>query len=91
MPGRSSLQGAQRCGQHAGVHGVGDVPDAEAAFLAAAQTAAEVLQPVGVPQQGARLGEEDAAVGGQADALLGALEEGQAQVLLQLGDLPAER
>jgi D-threo-aldose 1-dehydrogenase len=91
MPGRSIAQGAQGGGQDARVHGVGHVADAQAALLAAAEPPAEVLQPVRVAQQGACLGQEDAAVGGQPDALLAAFEEGQAQVLLQLGDLPAER
>lgn len=85
------VQGAQRLGQDPGVHGIADVSHAQAAFLAAAQAAAEILEPVRVPQQGRGLREEDAAVGGEAEALLAALEQGQAQVLLQLGDLPAQR
>lgn len=88
--GAFPAQGPKGGGQDARVHGVGDVPDAQAALLAAAQSPAEVLQPVRVPQQGAGLGQEDPAVGGQPDALLAALEEGEVQVLLELGDLPAE-
>lgn len=38
------VEGAQCLGQQAGVHGVADVADAQAAFLAAAEAAAEVLQ-----------------------------------------------
>ena len=85
------VEGAQCLGQQAGVHGVADVADAQAAFLAAAEAAAEVLQACGVPQQGCGFGEEDAAVAGEPEALLAALEQGQAEVLLELGDLPAER
>lgn len=81
------VQGAQGLRQDPGVHGIADVSHAQSAFLAAPQAAAEVLEPVRVPQQGRGLGEEDAAVGGEAQALLAALEQGQAQVLLQLGDL----
>lgn len=84
------VQGAQGLRQDPGVHGVADVSHAQSAFLAAPKAAAEVLEPVRVPQQGRGLGEEDAAVRGEAQALLAALEQGQAQVLLQLGDLPAQ-
>ncbi len=91
MPGRSSFRGAQGPRQQAGVHGVVHVADAQAALVATAEAAAQVLQAVRMPQQGRGLGEEDTAVGGEPDALLAALEERQAQVLLELGDLAAER
>lgn len=84
-------QGPQGGGQDAGVHRVGDVTDAQAALLAPAEAPAQVLQSVRVPQQGTRLGQENPAVGGEPDALLAAFEQGESQVLLQLGDLPAER
>ncbi len=41
-------------------------------------------------QEGARLGQEGASVTGEADALLGTLEQHQAKLFLQLRDLPAE-
>jgi hypothetical protein len=61
------------------VHGVFDVADAQAAFFAAAQAFTQGLQATGVGQKGTRFGEEGLAVAGQADALLAALEQGQAQ------------
>ena len=76
--------------QHTGVHGVFDVADAQAAFFAATQALAEGFQAIGVGQQGAGFGEEGLAVAGQADALLAAFEQGQAQAFFELGDLPAQ-
>ncbi|MNO90709.1 hypothetical protein D3C76_822360 [compost metagenome] len=83
-------QHAQGIGQDAGVHGVFDVADAQAAFFAAAQAFTQGLQATGVGQKGTRFGEEGLAVAGQADALLAALEQGQAQAFFELGDLPAQ-
>ncbi|MNE41343.1 hypothetical protein D3C80_1354070 [compost metagenome] len=83
-------QHAQGIGQHAGVHGIFDVANAQAAFFATPQTLAKGFQSIGVGQQGAGFGEEGLAVAGQADALLAALEQGQAQAFLKLGDLPAQ-
>lgn len=42
-------------------------------------------------QERSGLAQEHRAVTGQADALLGALEQGEAELLLELGDLSAER
>ena len=83
-------QYAQGIGQDTGVHGVFDITDAQTAFFAAAQALAQGLQAVGVGQQGLGFGQERLAVAGQADALLAALEQGQAQAFLELGDLPTQ-
>ena len=42
-------------------------------------------------QQGAGFSEKSLAIAGQANALLAALEQRQAQALFELGDLPAQR
>jgi len=86
-----AAQFAQGGGQYAGVHRVLQIADAQAAFVAAAEPACQRFQPVGMGQQGPRLGQEGTAIGGQPDALLRAFEQLQFQPFLQLGDLPAER
>jgi hypothetical protein len=73
------------------VHGVFDVADAQAAFVAAPEPLGQSFQPRGMGEEGLGLGQEGAAVARQADALLAALEQRQAQPFLQLGDLPAQR
>ncbi|MNI06096.1 hypothetical protein D3C73_590660 [compost metagenome] len=70
------------------MHGVFDIADAQPAFLATAQAFAEGFQAIGVGQQCAGFGEESLAVAGQANALLAALEQGQAKPFFELGDLP---
>lgn len=55
------------------------------------QAAPERFEPGGVRQQRAGFGQKRLAIGGQADALLIALEQHQTQTLLKLGNLPAQR
>jgi hypothetical protein len=57
------------------VHRVLQIADAQAAFVAAAEPARQRFQPVGMGQQGPRLGQEGTAIGGQPDALLRAFEQ----------------
>ena len=85
-----AADGPHRAGQHAGMDGVVDVADAQAAFLAPAQSLAQRLQAFGVLEQAAGFGQEGAAVGGQVQALIAPLEQGKAQVVFELGDLPAK-
>ena len=84
-------QRAQAVGQHAGVHGVVDIADAQPALVTAAQAARHGFQARGMDQEGAGFGQEGTAVAGEADALQAALEQGQSQLFLELGDLPAQR
>lgn len=83
-------QDAQGIGQYAGMHGIFDIANAQAAFFPTAQALAQGFQAIGVGQQRFGFGQEGLAVAGQADALLAALEQGQAQPLFELGDLAAQ-
>ncbi|MNY38661.1 hypothetical protein D3C86_1733000 [compost metagenome] len=83
-------QFAQGIRQHARVHRVFQVADAQPAFVAAAKPSRQRFEPVGMRQECAGLGQERAAVAGQADSLLRALEQRQPEFLFKLGDLPAK-
>ncbi|MNR00807.1 hypothetical protein D3C85_1165910 [compost metagenome] len=82
---------AQGTGEDAGVDGMADVADAQPARLATAQATPQGFQALGVLEQGLGLMQEGPAIGGEAQALLAALEQLQAEALLELGDLPAQR
>lgn len=82
---------AQGVREDPGMHRVADVADAQPALLAAPQAPSQRLQAFGVLEQGLGFVEEGPPVGSQAQALLAALEQLQAETLFQLGDLPAQR
>ncbi|CDX56038.1 hypothetical protein MPL1032_20368 [Mesorhizobium plurifarium] len=80
--------------QHRGnkprMHRALDITDGEAACRATGKVAAELFQARSVGKQCAGFGEEGPALGVEMDALLGPLEQGDAQLLLELHDLPAQ-
>lgn len=81
----------EHVGDQPGMHRALDIADGETADRAAGEVAAEFLHTPRIGEQRAGLGEESAALGIEMDALPCPFEQGDAQLRLELHDLPAER
>jgi len=81
---------AQHPADQAGMHRTFDIADGEPADRAAGKIAAEFPQLPCVGQQRPRLSEERAAFGVEMNPLLCPFEQGDAELFLELHDLPAQ-